>query len=106
MSVEYAVNRTPSTPALKAELKEAGLAELDIKPDILASAIEAAPLIEEALESPAIQEAIAEQGLEVDQDILTKFRTLVGSEDHKVFRGQVIRAFKHLGLDTRQFFGE
>lgn len=102
MSVEYAVNRTPSTPALKAELKEAGLAP---EPDI-ETAIDAAPLIEEALASPAVQEAIAEQNLEVDQDVLSKFRTLVGTEDHKVFRGQVIRAFKHLGLDTRQFFGE
>lgn len=102
MSVEYAVNRTPSTPALEAELKEAGPApKLDIE-----AAIVSAPAIEEALANPAVQKAIEEQGYELDHEVLAKFRTMVGTEDHKVFRGQVIRAFKHLGLDTRQFFGE
>jgi hypothetical protein len=39
-------------------------------------------------------------------DILSQLRASVGGEDFKVFRSQVIRAFKHLALDTVKFFGE
>jgi len=39
-------------------------------------------------------------------DILSQLRASVGGEDFKVFRSQVIRAFKHIGLDSVKFFGE
>lgn len=40
------------------------------------------------------------------EDMLSSLRALVGGEDQKVFRQQVIRAFKHIGVDTVKFFGE
>lgn len=42
----------------------------------------------------------------VDHDALSQLRALVGGDDLKVFRGQVIKALKHIGLDTKKFFGE
>jgi hypothetical protein len=40
------------------------------------------------------------------EDALGQLRAIVGGDDLKVFRSQVIRALKHLGVDTKKFFGE
>ena len=80
--------------------------DLAANPEALAELKEALPKIDEALDSPAVQEVMQEQGLQPNEELLASFRALVGGEDIKVFRSQVIRAFKHLGLDTRKFFGE
>jgi hypothetical protein len=45
------------------------------------------------------------QGLE-PTDTLNQLRALVGGDDLKVFRSQVIKALKHIGVDTKRFFGE
>lgn len=66
----------------------------------------AAPLIDQVLDNPVMQQHIEAQGLQKNEELLASFRSLVGSSDTKVFRSQVIRAFKHLGLDTVKFFGE
>jgi hypothetical protein len=68
--------------------------------------IKFAPLVDKTLDNPVPQEVIKEKGLEPNEELLASFRALVGGEDFKVFRSQVIRAFKHLGLDTVKFFGE
>jgi hypothetical protein len=62
--------------------------------------------IDEILDSPIIQEQLAQQGLQPNEEVLAQFRQLVGGDDLKVFRAQVIRALKHLGVDTKKFFGE
>lgn len=52
-------------------------------------------IIGSVLSNPGIQAELAKQGYELDKVTLDKFLD---------FRDQVIRAFKHFGLDTRQFF--
>jgi hypothetical protein len=82
------------------------------------------------LENRSIQEELQKAGVEVDQDAVQEIRQTVkvplGPEVHlpmgleqlrdavvgltrdpdlRDFKKQVIQAFKHLGLDTKQFFG-
>lgn len=101
MSTERIVNRV-AQPFLESEGEK-----LNLVPNETLEVLEnTLPLVEDVLDSPAVQMEMEAQQLEVNTDLLSQFRALVGSSDQKVFRDQVIRAFKHLGLDTKKFFGE
>lgn len=123
MSTEYIVNRIDQGPFVQAEAEKLKLGGIrtdeqpdpafalqkDVEsptPEDMAVMAESAPLIDELLDNPIIQKEAEKQGYQPNEELLSQFRALVGAEDHKAFRSQVIRAFKHLGLDTRHFFGE
>jgi hypothetical protein len=111
------VNRTPESFGQKTE-RERLEAEAVLK--------QVVPLVKTLSENPTVVEALADQGLQLNKEVLAELAGppdtpfLPGADlisealkiaernrktEFNVFRDQVIAAFKHLGLDTRKFFG-
>lgn len=108
MSNETVVNRTPETFGQKLEREriEGQTAQEDraAKIEELISAPVSVPVdvpasIDEAPETPFSPES------ELLSEALKITAAAPRDPDVKVLKAQVIAAFKHLGLDTRKFFG-
>lgn len=65
--------------------------------ELAKAALDASDFLQMASENPFIENQLAKGGLVIDRVSLNKFLE---------FRAEVIRAFKHLGLDTRKHFTE
>lgn len=110
MSSEQIINRVANTPALQAELEEAGLATPypgEPPVDIDLSSVEVPPADPETdgldpQPDPVDWSEAEEPKIEFNpQDAIAFF-----ADSYLKFREQTIAALKHLGLDTTKFFGE
>lgn len=117
MSSEQIVNRTANTPALQAELEEAGLAdpkdipgpEENIDGPISSDCQEPDPAFQFGRLDPdnfANFSAGPVDWSGAEGHISTAEALSIVINGHLEFKGKVIIAFKHLGLDTAKFFGE